>query len=263
MFTSPYNTRSSLLHLAFTSSSASSLNPYRMASRSSLKPRQAALLKRKVRNHVKERRSADSKCVDAVAAAAEVEDPITLNSPGTDDSNTSTDSVQLESETAWSSSAEYDTSTVASSVDSTTEDDSPSANSAYHHAALGGIEGKVFFCTASVVSTYSRDDDRESALSLAGSAWTADSDDDVFYDSVEEQPLDDLARAVKVGNWVEGVLAVPSLIPCMSDAEYTEIQEREEARRLAWARADAAKAAKVVKVVEVVDEPVALEPVVA
>jgi len=112
----------------------------------------------------------------------------------------------------------------------------------------------------SSASQFSLDDDRKSVLSLAGSAWTADSDDDIFYDAVEEQPLDDVARNVKIGNWVEGVLATPLLAPDVSDAEYAETARKVEERRARWAREDAAKAAKLVKAVEVAPEVVAAPP---
>lgn len=113
---------------------------------------------------------------------------------------------------------------------------------------------------ASSASQFSLDDDRKSVLSLAGSAWTADSDDDVFYDAVEEQPLDDVVRNAKIGNWVESVLATPSLAPDVSDAEYAEMARKVEERRARWAREDAAKAAKLVKAVEVAPEVVAAPP---
>jgi len=112
----------------------------------------------------------------------------------------------------------------------------------------------------SSASQFSLDDDRKSVLSLAGSAWTADSDDDIFYDAVEEQPLDDVARNVKIGNWVEGVLATPLLAPDVSDAEYAETARKVEERRARWAREDAAKAAKLVKAVDVAPEVVAAPP---
>ncbi|GAA5837967.1 hypothetical protein JCM9279_004088 [Rhodotorula babjevae] len=199
---------------------------------------------------------------DQAGAATKVERPITPISNGTDATKSSTDTAQLKSLVSSESSSECDSTAATSGANTIKPAASASAANSISHEAGLSSNGSNWANSNSAPSTYSLDDNRESALSLAGSAWTADSDDDVFYDAVEEQPLDGIVRNVEVGNWVERVLATPLLIPDRSDAEYAEDERKEQERRAKYALEDAAKAAKVVVEVvpEVVEQPRAHEP---